>query len=119
MAQEHAGAKARGLQMLMYSFEPWSPGSVAMRKFCKDPLALTVLSGWHVVEIDLACMDKMNESVDFKARGLSATYIPQLWTFDANGRIEGFSISGAYWGDDTPENIANGFKRWFENRAQL
>jgi hypothetical protein len=119
VAEAHEEARARGLQLMMYSHEPWSPGAVALRKFMTDPLGEKLLAGWHVIEIRMQHMDVMNETPSFKARGLSAAHIPQLWTFDAEGGLEGFSISGGYWGSDTMGNIANGLQRWFANRAAL
>jgi hypothetical protein len=106
-AREHAFARARGLRMIAYSYEAWSPGSVAFKKFRTHPLALSVLKDVHVVEFSMGVMDKMN------ALDIRAVYIPQLWAFDSEGKIMERSISGGYWGADTPENIAKALPRWF------
>jgi hypothetical protein len=112
LAHEHAFARARGLRMIAYSYEAWSPGSVAFKKFREHPLAKTVLHNIHVVEFGMDAMDKLKET------GVRAIYIPQLWAFDSEGKIAENSISGAYWGADTPENIAKALPRWFENLKQ-
>jgi hypothetical protein len=112
LAREHEYARANGLRMIAYSYEPWSPGSVAFKKFRTHPLALTVLAQVHVVEFGMDVMDKLKE------KGIPAIYVPQLWAFDSQGKIAENSISGGYWGADTPENIANALPRWFQTLKQ-
>lgn len=107
--REHAQATTAGLHLLIYSYESWSPGSVAFKQFGKHPLGVDLLRHVHVVEVSMATMDRLNEI------GIKGFNIPQLWAIEADGQYRGKTTSGAIWGADTPENIFHALGKWFQS----
>ena len=73
LAKEHGLAQKKGLRMLVYSYEGWSPGSVGFQKFGQHPLGMERLRKVHVVEVNLGHMDAL------QAIGMGGGNIPQLW----------------------------------------
>ena len=109
LAKEFGLAQKRGLRMLVYSYEPWSPGSVGFKKFGQHPLGLALMRNVHVVEVNLNHMDALQRI------GMSGGGIPQLWAMEADGSYAGKTVSGGIWGADIPENIDGALGTWFTN----
>lgn len=107
LAKEHGFAAKKGLRMLVYSYEPWSPGSVGFKQFGQHPLGMARLRRVHVVEVNLNHMDGLQKM------GMGGGNIPQLWAMEADGSYAGNTVSGGIWGADTPENIDRAMERWF------
>lgn len=107
LAKEHGFAAKKGLRMLVYSYEPWSPGSVGFKRFGQHPLGMARLRQVHVVEVNLNHMDALQKL------GMGGGNIPQLWAMEADGSYAGNTVSGGIWGADTPENIDRAMERWF------
>jgi hypothetical protein len=106
--QEIDHARSQGLRVLIYSFAPWSPGSVAFRKAREHQGFASLLHGrMHVVDVQYGTMNKLNDL------GFEGYKVPQLYLLEQDGRYEGRTTDGGAWGADTPENITRVLRAWF------
>lgn len=105
--QEIETARSQGLRVLMYTYAPWSPGSVGFKKCREDAEVAKLLAGKiHVVEIHFDTLQQLNDI------GFPGYSIPQLWLLEPDGNFAGKTETGGAWGDDTTANIHRFLSSW-------
>jgi hypothetical protein len=112
--EEIASACSQGLRVLIYTYAPWSPGSVGFKKGREDEVISKLLKGKiHVVEVHFDTMSALNEL------GYGGYSVPQLYLLESDGSYAGVTETGGAWGDDNPANIATFLRSWLGANGAL
>lgn len=99
----------------IYLTAGWCPPSVLLEKSLTHPLMARALRG-----VNFATYDVDDSADALQAAGFPAHTIPAFFVLGADGKRVGAPITGAAWGENTPENMAPPLERFFDTpRAEL
>jgi len=104
-----ARANAAGRVPCVYLTAGWCPPSVKLERALTDPQMQRALR-----EVEAATLDIDAWGDQLGAAGFSASNIPVFFAVDAQGKPTGPTITGAAWGENTPENMAPPLERFFD-----
>ncbi|HEY0135048.1 MAG TPA: hypothetical protein VGB85_13230 [Nannocystis sp.] len=109
LAAWSARAVAAGHVPCVYLTAGWCPPSVKLEKSLADPAMALALR-----DVAAATLDVDAWGDELTAAGFSARSIPVFYALDDEGRPSGQSITGAAWGENTPENMGPPLGRFFD-----
>ncbi len=104
-----ARTTAAGRVPCVYLTAGWCPPSVKLEKSLTDPQMQRALR-----EVEAATLDVDAWGEALAAAGFSARSIPVFFAVDAQGQPTGPTITGAAWGENTPDNMAPPLERFFD-----
>ena len=104
-----ARVMATGRVPCVYLTAGWCPPSVKLEKSLADPQMQRALR-----EVEAATLDVGAWGEQLAAAGFSARSIPVFFAVDAQGQPSGPTITGAAWGENTPEYMAPPLERFFD-----
>lgn len=103
-----ARASAAGRVPCVYLTAGWCPPSVKLERTLTDPQMQRALR-----EVEAATLDVDAWGDQLGAAGFSARSIPAFFAVDAQGQPTA-TVTGAAWGENTPENMAPPLERFFD-----
>ena len=89
-------------------YADWCPPCKAIQANLGDQRMIDAFTGTYIIKLDLDYWKPKLASTGFDVSG-----IPAFYEIDVHGNPTGRMITGAAWGEDTPENIAPPMKRFF------
>jgi hypothetical protein len=93
----------------VYLSAAWCPPSVKLERSLADPRMQRALRGLAVAVLDVdVWSDALTEA------GYAANSVPVFFIVDVDGKPVGERITGAAWGENTPENMAPPLERFFD-----
>lgn len=115
LAAWHDRAVARGRVPCLYLTARWCPPNRAIEGSLTDPLMQKALRQTELATCDLdAWLDGLT------AEGIPAKSIPAFFLLGPGGKVTGAPLTGAAWGENTPDNIAPPLESFLDKgRASL
>lgn len=101
-------AIAAGRLPCAYVRASWCPANVQLEKSLGDPRMEQALRG-----VAVAVFDVTSGVEDVLAAGLDARSVPVFFVLDGDGKPMEARITGAAWGENTPENMAPPLAEFF------
>lgn len=106
--RDHAErAEARGLRPFIELGAVWCPPSKLFGDALADPRMSAALAGVYLIRADIDVFGG-----DPLLTELRVTSVPAFYELDAAGRATGRSMTGAAWGADTVENMADAMAKF-------
>ena len=114
LAQEAAAAVDVARRPFLQVYAEWCGPCVSLRAAMVDPQMQRAFAGTHIVLVNA---DLWRVPLD---RSPFANHqIPRFHELDPGGQPTGRFLTGAAWGDDTPENMAPNLSRFFQDRRRV
>lgn len=102
-------ALAAGRVPCVYLRASWCPPNVKIERSLGDPRMARALR-----EVAAATLDIDTCGAQLQEAGFDGRSVPVFFLIDAQGRPTGAQITGAAWGENTPENMAPPLGRFFD-----
>lgn len=102
-------AIAAGRVPCAYLRASWCPANVKLERSLGDPRM-----GEALREVAVAVFDVDDGVDELIAAGLDGRSVPVFFLLGADGKPTGANISGAAWGENTPENMGPPLGRFFD-----
>lgn len=102
-------AIAAGRVPCVYLRASWCPPNVKIERSLGDPRMARALR-----EVAAATLDIDTCGAQLQEAGFDGRSVPVFFLIDAQGRPTGAQITGAAWGENTPENMAPPLERFFD-----
>ncbi len=102
-------ALAAGRVPCVYLRASWCPPNVKIERSLGDPQMARALR-----EVAAATLDIDTCGAQLQEAGFDGRSVPVFFIIDAQGRPTGAKITGAAWGENTPENMAPPLERFFD-----
>jgi hypothetical protein len=94
-------AKSSGLAPFLQIYADWCPACKALKRGMKDERMMEAYRGTYIL---LANVDIWYDQ--FPKVGIYVTGVPSIFELTSEGKPTGRLITGAAWGENTPENMA-------------
>ncbi len=106
-------AKTAGRKPFVEIGAEWAQPCRDLHNALDDPRMREAFAGTHVIYLDVDAWGDELGRAGFQAGG-----VPVFFRLDEEGRPTGETISGAAWGDNTPENMAPPLKEFFQGKSE-
>lgn len=93
----------------VYLRASWCPPNVKIERSLGDPQMARAFREVAAATLDIDTCGAQAQEAGFDARS-----VPVFFIIDAQGRPTGAKITGAAWGENTPENMAPPLERFFD-----
>ncbi len=107
LASAATAAAREGLLPFVYFFADWCSPCRMLRRSMTHPLMVKAFRGTYVVQLRIDDWESQA-----KAAGLDVSAVPVFFRLDPTGRA-GDAITGAAWGENTPENMSGPLGAFF------
>ena len=114
LSTEAQRAKAQGLTLFVEFYADWCEPCQALSKSLGDgnhpgdPQMIAAFTGTYILRLNVDKWLDTPLGANFQVKT-----IPAFFALDAAGKPTGRTITGAAWGDNTPENMAPPLKAFF------